>query len=141
MNDQMILADAYTKAKNGDWLSVNGKRIFRKGVNAINCVIGLDRAMSSKWNIEPAEPKVLTANVIIANEKPGYKQLTTFDLEEVFNIAEAMHQNGRFERDFEYKELIESVQGIIKRNDIADRITTPLNQGILSIPPLTKEKK
>ncbi len=90
---------------------------------------------------EPAEPKVLTA-------EECYKARYTshaFDKNMKFLVYvdghEDGHQNGRLERDLEYKRVIKLANIIAINSYLSDEMEQDMRFALCNLPPLTKEKK
>jgi hypothetical protein len=113
----MTLGEAWEKAEKGERIEHPVEASFIKDDFPPPFELSYESAVEKKWQIIPAEPKVLSVEEMFTNtfdeHHPlyGYKRF-------IIDLLKAVHNNGRLERDLELKPLLD----FIGKHSPGDRI-------------------
>jgi hypothetical protein len=99
------------------------KRILSGEMGAESIKKMVENSISDKWQVKPAEPKVLTADEIINRGETWQSLVITnltqndavrIDLDRMFTEA---HRNGRLDRNIELNQIFVDLENMLKCDD------------------------
>ena len=92
--------------------------------------------LSDQWQVQKAEPKVLTVEELWNENFQADLQFTLFK-----KTHKKIHQNGRLERDLEIRPLVEAVKDYIKREYSIGSWTSVFSDILKNLKPLNNGTK
>ncbi len=138
--ENLTLKEAYENANYDDFIGRrSGVRWAKKDIGSFsNISLSFSSAMKNDWEIIKKEPKILNVREIIAStmQRDGEMAMEC----EYRRIRMAM-QNGRLERDLEFRPLIDSVSKLFDKadHDGVSKITQKIFDEFENLKPLNKE--